>query len=296
MDTGISTWLFADEKLSKAHLEQIKEAGIDRIEVAGDIFEHFRYDDRRHIDSIAKAVRDLDMKVVSLHAPYKDDFRSLSFRGKATDNTDWAIAESRKMVDALDILRGDILVVHCGHKGDEPNADALLDVVTRDYAQIADYCAEKNVTLAVESQDSFTLELLGRLAGRPVGITLDTGHAYLRGGLMEGLAAAAPHLVHLHVTDATARRGELTDWIASYKDRITDWERALELLELRGSVDHLAPYEGEIDWPQFAGGLDEIGYEGTFLFEVRNTPLPERRRQLLARAVAGYRRMFSEEE
>jgi sugar phosphate isomerase/epimerase len=57
----------------------------------------------------------------------------------------------------------------------------------------------------------------------------------------------------------------------------------------RGIVDeHLVPFEGAIDWPAALMTIQKVGYEGTLLFEVRNSGDAE---AVLARTSAA-RRQF----
>ena len=74
---------------------------------------------------------------------------------------------------------------------------------------------------------------------------MDFGHAFLLGDVPDAIETAAEHLITTHVHDNNGR---------------TD--------------DHLAPFEGRIDWNAALVTMQKIGYEGTYLLEVANTSTP----------------------
>jgi sugar phosphate isomerase/epimerase len=91
-----------------------------------------------------------------------------------------------------------------------------------------------------------------------VGACLDFGHAHLQGDVMEAVETLSGVLVATHVHDNHGRRDE-----------------------------HLAPFEGSIDWTGALMALQKIGYEGTMMLELASAdpsaPALERARRAAAR-------------
>ena len=72
-----------------------------------------------------------------------------------------------------------------------------------------------------------------------IGICLDFGQSHVDGDLVEALETVSGHLAAAHVHDSRGRRDE-----------------------------HLAPFEGTIDWPAALTAVQKIGYDGTMVFDV----------------------------
>jgi len=80
-------------------------------------------------------------------------------------------------------------------------------------------------------------ELLSLVDGEP-GICMDSNHANLGEPLAQAVTGLAERIVTLHISD---------------NDGVEE--------------RHVAPGEGTIDWAEFVGLLDEIGYEGAYIYE-----------------------------
>lgn len=55
----------------------------------------------------------------------------------------------------------------------------------------------------------------------------------------------------------------------------------LSILKKSGAVDHIIPFEGEIDWVRFMKELKENKHPGTFMYEVRGNPSKNKRKEIL---------------
>jgi len=77
------------------------------------------------------------------------------------------------------------------------------------------------------------------LDGLGVGICLDVGHAHLDGDVVEAVETVSEHVIATHLHDNRGR-----------------------------ADDHLAPFDGTIDWAAALIALQKIGYDGPLMFEV----------------------------
>jgi len=77
------------------------------------------------------------------------------------------------------------------------------------------------------------------LDGLDVGVCLDFGHAHLDGDIVDAVETVSEHLIATHVHDNRGR-----------------------------ADDHLAPFEGTIDWAAALIAVQKIGYDGPLMFEV----------------------------
>jgi sugar phosphate isomerase/epimerase len=159
-----------------------------------------------------------------------------------------------------------VLIVHPGLQ------DSLLSAteqnsrasVVRSLEEIVAFASPLGVRVAVEvipnamATADALVDLLDELDMPDVGACLDFGHAHLQGDVMDAVETLSGVLVATHVHDNHGRRDE-----------------------------HLAPFEGSIDWTGALAALQKIGYEGTMMLELASAdpsaPALERARQAAAR-------------
>jgi sugar phosphate isomerase/epimerase len=102
------------------------------------------------------------------------------------------------------------------------------------------------------------VDLLDELDMPDVGVCLDFGHAHLQGGVVDAIETLSGLLAAAHVHDNHGRRDE-----------------------------HLAPFEGTIDWTGALMALQKVGYDGTMMLELAgadpSAPALERARQAALR-------------
>jgi sugar phosphate isomerase/epimerase len=77
------------------------------------------------------------------------------------------------------------------------------------------------------------------------GICLDLGHAFLMGDVADAIETVSEHLITTHVHDNGGKKD-----------------------------DHLVPFDGRINWDVALMTLQKVGYDGTYLMELRNTSTP----------------------
>ena len=150
-------------------------------------------------------------------------------------------------IDTAHDLGASVLVVHSDefYAGDSRKLGVALcrDVVA--------YARERSVCIALENGQlpflKMALEAVDDLR-----ICLDVGHVYLTEDTMRAfLAELRGHIVHLHL-----------------QDTLTPVEAGLP----GAGLDHYTPGTGGIpleDWHLLAAALQEIGFDGTAVFEIR---------------------------
>jgi len=264
---GISTHLFHSHRLSEQHLCDVAEHGFDRVELFA-ARGHFDY---HHPAAIADLGRWLDatgMRLHSVHAPIVESVVGTrwgpTYSNAATDLAarQLAVQETIAAVEIARTVPYDYLVVHLGLPSSEnpSRADNDRDQARRSIEQIHAIAQPLGVRLALEviPNDLSTPESLVQMIEddldlADLGICLDFGHAFLMGDLVDAIETSSGHLITTHVHDNC------------------------------GTVDdHLAPFDGNIDWLAALMSVQKIGYEGTLLFELQGGEAP---RSVLERAV-----------
>ncbi len=272
MQFGISTHLYHNHPLSEAHLKQVAEHGFDRVELFA-TKGHFEYRDPAKIEELRRWLDAAGIRLHSVHAPIVESLvgnRWGAAYSNATSNQaarQQAVQEAIAAVEIARIVPYEYLVVHLGlptNQAPSPS-DNDREQARRSVEQIHEAAERTGVRLALEviPNDLSTAESLVRmiedeLEMRDVGICLDFGHAFLAGDLVDAIETVSGHMTTTHVHD---NRGKLDD--------------------------HLAPFEGNIDWLAALMAVQKVGYEGTLLFELQSAEPPA---VVLQRAVAARKR------
>lgn len=268
MQYGISTHLYHASRLTKEHLQEIASAGFDAVEVFA-TRSHVDYHDAGALDALAGWLGELNLRLHGIHAPIMDAFgRGDSWQGKSYSvaSPDQAARQDalRETIQALELARRapvDVMVLHLGvPRGHQPvGGGNARDAALRSVEELHRATEPLGVRLALEvipneisTADALVRMLEDDLAGTNVGICLDFGHAFLLGDLLDAVEQVSGHLVTTHVHDNDGK-----------------------------SDSHLVPFDGRIDWAPALMGLQKIGYDGTWLFELAETAPP---REVLGKA------------
>ena len=270
---GVSTHLYHEQRLQKAHLIEIAANGFEAVEVFA-TRSHFDYHDVTAIRSLEDWLKESKLELHSVHAPITDVFAN--GRGQRDFSTATRDSEARKatlheMAAALEVSKTipfKFLVVHLGiplaqHPGpDENDRDAAI----RSLQEIHGMAEAAGVTVALEvmgnglSTPSDLIEMLERnFEDADMGICMDVGHAHLLGDTGEAIETASEYLVTTHIHD-----------------------------NRRQSDDHLVPFQGSINWAAAIMAFEKIGYDGVLMYEVKAAESP---RAVLERAVSARRRL-----
>ena len=250
---GLSTHLFHNDRLERAHLQAIAAAGFTAIEIFA-TRTHVDYHERRRILEIGTWLRETGLEAISMHAPICDSFIGGAW-GRAYSNASARQAVRQEAVDetlaALEAARHlgcRTIVMHLGlPKGQASPADDNNAAASRHSLEtVADAARAAGVRLAIELIPNHlsTADALEGLFGGDLdlgsaGVCLDLGHAHLMGGVPEAAEILSGHIITTHVHD---------------NDRKAD--------------THRVPGEGTIDWPSAMTALGKVGYVGPLIFEV----------------------------
>jgi sugar phosphate isomerase/epimerase len=219
---------------------------------------HIDYYDVQAIESLARWLDETGLRLHGIHAPITDRLdkgdvwgRTYSIASSDPARREEAIREVNIALDIVRRIRSDVVVLHLGvPDAQKPGAgDNSRDAVRRSVETIGELTAIAGIRLALEvipnalsTPDALVRLLEEDFAENRLGICLDFGHAFMMGDVVDSVEQVAGHLVTTHVHD---------------NHRRTD--------------DHLAPFDGAIDWPAAMMAVQKVGYEGTLVFEVANT-------------------------
>ncbi len=278
MRYGISTHLYHDQRLSRAHLEELRSHGFDAVEVFA-TRTHVDYHDARALDELAGWLGALNMRLHGIHAPITDSLgkgdrwgRTFSIASSEQSHRQEAVREA---IAALDLARrtpAEVMVIHLGiPDAQHPSAsDNSREAALRSIEDIHPAATALGVRLALEvipnklsTPESLVRMLEEDLSATDVGVCVDFGHANILGDVVDAIEHVSGHVIATHVHDNDGR---------------TD--------------AHLPPFDGRIDWAAALMAAQKIGYEGTLLFEVANTSTPRDVLTKTARAVQRFNGMM----
>ena len=253
MSFGLSTHLFHNARLERAHLEQLSAQEFRQIEIFA-TRTHVDYHDASRVREIAGWLRACGQEAWSVHAPITTGFaggawgRAYSTASPDAAVRDEAVAETIAAVAAARDLGCRVVVLHLGIPTGQPipPGDNDTGAARRSLEHIVEACTAAGVRLAIEvipnslSTAAAVFDWLeGDLELGATGACLDVGHAHLTGGAPEAVELLSGHIITTHIHDNRGR-----------------------------SDDHLVPFDGTIDWPILLGSLAKIGYAGPLMFEV----------------------------
>jgi sugar phosphate isomerase/epimerase len=275
MQFGISTHLYHDTRLTRAHLAQIASFGFEAVELFA-TRSHVDYHDANSIEQLAGWLRETGLRLHSIHAPIMESYGAADGPGFSTAWGDSArrqaaVRETEAALRVLERIPASFVVVHLGTPSSKAQAgDNSRAAAARSLGEIASLADARGARVAVEviPNDLSSTEALVKLIekdfdGTSVGLCMDFGHAHLLGDVADAIELAAEHLITTHVHDNRGRQD-----------------------------DHLVPYQGTIDWPAALVTMQKIGYDGTYMLELANTGDPasvleeaRRARQRIERAL-----------
>jgi sugar phosphate isomerase/epimerase len=182
-----------------------------------------------------------------------------------------SVEDLKRCVDWLQAAGGTILVVHPGGLSDPADVARRRGALALGLLALAEHAAGAKVIICVEnmppgvhpgSRMADLATLLTELAKPNLALALDTGHANLNASATEETRAAGSLLATTHVHDNDGRHDS-----------------------------HDPPGRGTIDWTDWGGALDSIGYDGPILLEcircIRQNPssfMPEVLAGIVAKA------------
>jgi len=236
MQRLLSTYLFVSRKLTPELLQQIDGAGFQGVEIFC-TRSHFDYSMKAEIQDMASALEQHHLQLVSLHAPTSRDLSAMRESGTPLSICEVervrrieAMDELKRVIDVADDLPYARLILHMG--GPRETADPRKrDAAFSSLEHLILHARHGGVTICVEN----TMSEMGdpnylrafvdetRLTG--LRFNFDIGHANL---------SDFPEDERLEKSFSPLR----------------DFVSSVHLHDNHGVKDeHVAPYEGSIDWP-----------------------------------------------
>lgn len=270
---GVSTHLYHEQRLEKAHLLEIAAHGFEAVEVFA-TRSHFDYHNDEAVRALQGWLDEAKLTLHSIHAPITDVFangrvhRNFSTAFRDADARKATMREMEAAIGIAKTIPFKFLVVHLGvpdvqqPSGDDNHREAAIRSVEEIHAMAEPVGA--TVALEVMGNNLSTapdlVEILERsFEGMNLGICMDVGHAHILGDTAEAIETASEYLVTTHIHD-----------------------------NRRQSDDHLVPFHGSINWGATIMALEKIGYDGVLMYEVRASESPK---AVLERAVAARRKL-----
>jgi len=209
---------------------------------------HFDVVQPDQVAAVNRVLRTIPLPVISMHAPFGGmlDLADPNPHHRAT-----AIDAIVASATGLQQLGGSIIVVHPSdlerHRHD---VRARVADATASIGALQIRCAPLHVRVAVESPlphliggDPVEFAAILAEVDPAVGVCLDTGHTWLGGYWRRFVEVAGTRLIHVHIHDNHG-----------YGD------------------DHLPPGDGVVDWSVIRRSLDDVGYDGWAMLELRCPP------------------------
>ena len=270
MQFGVSTQLYHAQRLRRDHLAEVAAHGFAAVEIIA-TRSHVDYHDPAALDEVADWLTRERLRLHSLHAPVMERFEGrwvhpLSIASPDEAARALAVDETKAALELARRVPLSVLVVHPGLQDSllSPSVQNSRESVARSVEEIAACASPLGVRVALEvipnamATAGALVDLLDELDMPEVGVCLDFGHAHLQGGVVDAIETLSGVLAATHVHDNHGRRDE-----------------------------HLAPFDGTIDWTGALMALQKVGYEGTMMLELASAdpsaPALERARQAAAR-------------
>ena len=215
---------------------------------------------RERIAGVKARAEQLGLKIVYSHAPYHNKYNR--------EAPDFPMCDEmmHRSIEATALLGGSHVVVHPVVSADR--TVTLAEETVRAVEPLARYGERFGVRLAVENMRSTYPEMLAEIADRAgTDVCWDVGHANILSlNQEESLTALGSRVKVLHIHDNYGPRGGNPSPVGP------------TFCDL-----HQPPFLGTVDWDSFLRGLERIGYDGAFNYEIQSAKLPMNVREDLAR-------------
>jgi len=250
---GVSTWLYEEKDLYEA-LNKISNSGFKCVEIWAN---KVHLDPR--IDPDIQAIKNLIIKlgiwVHSIHAP----FTGLNIGYPDINMEKNWLKIIGKSLEYADELEAGIVVLHTvSHKEELDNQmyKKSLEITKEFLKKLSIYAKQLGIKLALENQPATNtvpfanslIELRKIWVRDEIGFCLDIGHASINGcDINLEISSAGKRLISVHVNN---------------NDGNTD--------------RHWVPSKGVIDWQNIKKQLENIGYYGPYILEIRGGNDPDK--------------------
>ena len=276
MQFGVSTQIYHAQRLRHDHLAEVAAHGFRAVEIIA-TRSHVDYHDAAALDEVSGWLARERLSLHSLHAPVMERYEGrwinpLSIASPDEEARALAVRETQAALELARRVPLSVLVVHPGLQDSllSPGVQNSREAAVRSVEEIVALASPLGVRVALEvipnamATADALVELLDDLDMPELGVCLDFGHAHMQGDVVDAIESLSGVLAATHVHDNHGDRDE-----------------------------HLAPFDGTIDWAGALTALQKIGYEGTLMLELAGADPPapalERARKAAARLEAAAR-------
>jgi sugar phosphate isomerase/epimerase len=249
MNYGLSTSLFAEERLNSHILDKILAAGLREFEIIA-ARQHLDYHDSNQVRDVQQWFGDHGASLHSLHAPLYTDFNwgrsgglliSLAYLERRPRIA--SMDEIKRAIEIADLLPFRHLILHLGLPNEEYDL-SKFDAAFTSIEHLNLFAKERGVQILLENIPSALsspehIQLFLNYTRLDLKVCFDTGHAHLAGGVQPAFQTLRDRIATVHIHD---NHGE--------KDQ------------------HLLPFEGTIDWVQTFRDLRSADGQFPVLFEL----------------------------
>jgi sugar phosphate isomerase/epimerase len=237
MQRILSTYLFVSKKLNRELLGLVRDGGFQAVEIFA-TRSHFDYATKAEVQAIARALADHRLQLSSLHAPTSRDVSVNRGGGVPLSVTEVervrrieAMDELKRVIDVAEDLPFPRMVLHMG--GSRETADPRKrDAAFSTLEHLVLHARHAGVTICLENTTSEMGEA-----------------AYLRSFVDETRLTGLRFnfdIGHAHLSD-----GDEPNRIVRSLEPLRDRVASTHIHDNHGDKDeHLAPYDGTIDWPE----------------------------------------------
>src|SRR5271170_5115562 len=243
MQRILSTCLLVSKKLNRELLAQIHGTGFQGVEIFA-TRSHFDYASKPEIQAIGQALADNRLQLCSLHAPTSRDLNVNREGGSPLSICEVervrrieAMDELKRVIDVAEDLPFSRLILHMG--GSRETADPRKrDAAFSSLEHLVLHARHVGVTIAVENttsemgDPSYLRSFVDETRLTGLKFNFDIGHAHLADGpqserIEKAFAPLRELVVSAHIHD---NHGEKDEHLAPYEGTI-DWEAAVKTLK-----------------------------------------------------------------
>jgi sugar phosphate isomerase/epimerase len=231
----LSTYLLVSKRLTPELLTQIADAGFQGVEILASR-SHFDYSTRADVRSMAMALADRRLQLASLHAPTSRDLSVNREGGTPLSITEVervrrveAMDELKRVLDVAEDLPFSRLILHMGGSREAANP-RKRDAAFSSLEHLTLHAKHLGVTVCIENTPSemgepgYLRAFVDETRLWRLRFNFDIGHAHLA-------------------------EGPVADRVAKSFEPLRNLVASAHIHDNHGEKDeHLAPYDGSIDW------------------------------------------------
>lgn len=267
MRHAISTHLFAKHRLGTALLDKILNAGVEAVEIFC-ARQHLDYRNEDQIREIALFLRDVPLKVHSIHLPmYSDDCSGKSGPHAVVDIANpskgrriAAVDEAKRALDLADQFPFAFAVQHIGVGFDDEWSMHKVDAAFDSLDELKNFGKQRGVEVLVENipnalSSAQKIVEFFQVTHLKLGVCLDVGHANMMEGVDPAFELLQSRIRSLHVHDNNGTDDKHL-FPMLHQGGTVNWQRTMKLLR---SLPEEVPLLLELkEDPEMANPLDRV--------------------------------------